>query len=231
MHKSRSEYRDGYKAHLAVEPETGIVTACKLTPANASDAANGTRLIEGEDAGLQVLGDGAYGSGDALAALREAGHQAMVKPFPISAGGGRFSRDDFVVDESAGTATCPAGHTVAITAKRRAVFGARCSTCPLRQACTTRKDGRALRLHRHDALLVESRRAWRDGDFAQDYRQWRPMVERSIAWLVAKGNRRVRYRGVARNQLGLTHRVAAINLRRLVNLGLHHDGTTWAILT
>lgn len=88
MHKSRSEYRDGYKAHLAVEPETGIVTACKLTPANASDAANGTRLIEGEDAGLQVLGDGAYGSGDALAALREAGHQAMVKPFPISAAGG-----------------------------------------------------------------------------------------------------------------------------------------------
>ena len=25
MHKSRSEYRDGYKAHLAVEPETGLV--------------------------------------------------------------------------------------------------------------------------------------------------------------------------------------------------------------
>src|SRR5438445_515524 len=27
MHKSRHEYRDGYKAHLAVEPETGIITA------------------------------------------------------------------------------------------------------------------------------------------------------------------------------------------------------------
>ncbi|MGH9019800.1 MAG: transposase, partial [Acidimicrobiales bacterium] len=34
MHKSRSEYRDGYKAHLAVEPETGLVTAAKLTPAS-----------------------------------------------------------------------------------------------------------------------------------------------------------------------------------------------------
>ena len=32
MHKSVSEYRDGYKAHLAVEPETGIVTAAALTP-------------------------------------------------------------------------------------------------------------------------------------------------------------------------------------------------------
>jgi len=29
MHKSRSEYRDGYKAHVAVEPETGIVTAAR----------------------------------------------------------------------------------------------------------------------------------------------------------------------------------------------------------
>ena len=55
------------------------------------------------------------------------------------------------------------------------------------------------------------------------------MVERSIAWLVAHGHRRVRYRGVERNQLGLATRVAAINLRRLVNLGLDHDGPTWIL--
>ena len=54
--------------------------------------------------------------------------------------------------------------------------------------------------------------------------RWRPMVERSIAWLVANGNRRVRFRGVERNQLGLSLRIAAINLRRMVNLGLDHDG-------
>ena len=33
MHKSRLEYRDGYKAHLAIEPETGLATAAALTPA------------------------------------------------------------------------------------------------------------------------------------------------------------------------------------------------------
>ena len=27
MHKSRSSYRDGFKAHIAVEPETGLITA------------------------------------------------------------------------------------------------------------------------------------------------------------------------------------------------------------
>ena len=56
------------------------------------------------------------------------------------------------------------------------------------------------------------------------------MVERSIAWLVAAGHRRVRYRGVARNRLGLAHRVAAINLRRAINLGLdYRDG--WVLGT
>jgi len=229
MHKSRSEYRDGYKAHVAVEPETGIVTACEVTPANASDAATGIRLLEGESPGLQVLADGAYGSGDALAAYQAGGHQAAVKPFPGTLKADVFSRDEFIVDYTARTATCPAGHTVALTANNNAVFGNRCGTCPLRSSCTTSVEGRTLRLHRHDSLLVDNRRAWREGDFADDYRQFRPMVERAIAWITAKGNRRVRYRGVDRNQLGLTLRVAAINLRRLVNLGLVHDGTTWAI--
>jgi hypothetical protein len=172
-----------------------------------------------------VLGDGAYGSGETLDALGKAGHHQAIKPWPMPpAVPGGFNRDDFVVDETAGTATCPAGHTVTITLGRAAVFGVRCRECPLRERCTTSKDGRTLRLNPHDDELVESRRAWRDGDFAEDYRRWRPMVERSIAWLVTSGNRRVRFRGVEKNQLGLSLRIAAINLRRLVNLGLVNDG-------
>jgi hypothetical protein len=86
-----------------------------------------------------------------------------------------------------------------------------------------------LHLHVRDAELRESRRAWRDGDFAEDYRRWRPMVERSIAWLVAKGNRRCRFRGVNANRLGLSLRAAAINLRRLVNLGLTTKRGKWKL--
>jgi IS5 family transposase len=226
MHKSRSEYRDGYKAHIAIEPETGLVTAAALTPANAADGSTGLTLLEGEEPGLQILGDGAYGTGEVLAAVHAAGHSGAIKPWPSPpAVPGGFGRDDFIVDMDAGTATCPAGHTVTITAGRAAVFGARCGSCPLRARCTKAREGRTLRLHRHDDELVESRRAWRSKDFEEDYRRWRPMVERSIAWLVAEGNRRVRFRGVERNQLGLSLRVAAINLRRLVNLGLtHHRG-------
>ena len=225
MHKSRSEYRDGYKAHIAIEPETGLVTAAALTPANAPDGSTGVVLLADEEPGLQVLGDGAYGNGETLDALGKAEHHRAIKPWPMRpAVPGGFEREDFVVDESVGTVTCPAGHTVMITPARRAVFGVRCRGCPLRDRCTTSKDGRTLGLNPHDAELMESRRAWRAGEFAEDYRRWRPMVERSIAWLVADNHRRVRFRGVERNQLGLSLRIAAINLRRLVNLGLDHDG-------
>jgi hypothetical protein len=57
------------------------------------------------------------------------------------------------------------------------------------------------------------------------------MVERTIAWLVIRGHRKVPYRGVARNQLWLTTRLAALNLRRLINLGLHHRADGWAVAT
>ena len=40
MHKSRSSYRDGYKAHIAVEPTTGFITACTLTPGTPVTAAS-----------------------------------------------------------------------------------------------------------------------------------------------------------------------------------------------
>jgi IS5 family transposase len=229
MHKSRSEYRDGYKAHIAIEPETGLVTACALTPAHAPDGPTGVELLGGELPGLQVLADSAYGSGETLAALTKAKHRLAIKPWSLlPAIPGGFTRDDFGVDEEAGTVSCPAGHVVRITVTRNAVFGVRCRGCSLRDRCTRSKNGRTVRLHRHDRELTESRRAWRNGEFLADYRRWRPMVERSIAWLVADGHRRVRFRGVQRNRLGLSLRIAAINLRRLVNLGLTFEGT-WQI--
>jgi IS5 family transposase len=231
MHKSVSAYRDGYKAHVAVEPETGLITAAALTPANAGDGPTGVELLDGEEPGVVVLADAAYGGGATRAALRAARHEQAIKAIPIRpAVPGGFDRDDFVVDHDARMITCPASHTVPITPKGNATFGVRCRGCPLRDRCTTAKDGRVLHIRAHDAELVEARQAWRDGDFAADYRRWRPMVERSIAWLVAKDNRRVRYRGVERNQHGLSLRVAAINLRRLVNLGLTRGPTGWALV-
>lgn len=231
MHKSRSSYRDGYKAHIAVEPETGIITACDLTPANIGDGPVSVGLLDGEEPGLQILADSAYGSGETRAALRKASHTQAIKPVPLAKPkiDDGYTRDDFTVDHDNRTVTCPAGHTVAITAKGAATFGIRCRGCPLRQKCTTSKTGRNLKISEHDNELVAARRQWNDKAFLDDYRQYRPMVERSIAWIVTNGHRRVRYRGVEPNRAQLTLRVAAINLRRLVNLGLNHNGHAWAV--
>ena len=225
MHKSSSTYRDGYKAHLSVEPETGLITAASLTPANAADGPAGVALLEKEEPGLEVLADSAYGSGEVRAALVAASHRATIKPIPLRpAVPDGFTIDDFTIDENARTVTCPQGITVSINARRKADFRSHCRACPLRERCTRSKRGRTITLHPHHDLLFAARREARTDQFQIDYRQHRPMVERSIAWLVARGHRRVRYRGVARNQLGLSLRVSAINLRRLVNLGLDHQG-------
>jgi len=232
MHKSRSEYRDGYKAHVAVEPDTGIITGAALTPANAADGPTGVALVADEDGRTEVYADSAYGSGETRAEIRRHGHDPVIKPIPlrpvVPEG---FTRDDFVIDHRARTATCPGGHTVAISPGGAATFGVRCTGCPFRQRCTTARDGRVLRVSDHDDELVYGRQAWGDPVVQAHYRRHRPMVERTIAWLVARGNRRVPYRGVERNQQWLTHRAAALNLRRLVTLGVRFDGSGWRLTT
>lgn len=235
-HKTVSRKQDGFKAHLAVEPDTGIVTGCELTKATGTEAADGTvgvAMLERDQSvtePVEVLADSAYGTGEALDKLDRAGHLPLVKPWPTKPTvSGGFDLDDFTVDEHAGTVTCPNGTVRPITPSRSVTFGAACRGCPLRARCTAAKDGRTLRLHEYDMLQRAHRRRARDPQWKATYRQHRPMVERSIAWLVARGNRKVRYRGVAKNDAWLHTRTAALNLRRLLNLGLIHDQGTWAI--
>jgi len=70
---------------------------------------------------------------------------------------GGFTADDFTVDPSARTVSCPAGITRHLTAKNAVIFGVACRDCPLRERCTTAKDGRTLHLHQHDGLLRAAR--------------------------------------------------------------------------
>jgi hypothetical protein len=237
VHKSRHQRQDGYKAHVAIEPGTGLFTGGRLSRASGEDnheAVTGLELLAGEDAGLTVLGDTAYGTGPARAGLAAAGHTAVIRPGPLRpAVAGGFTIDDFIIDEAAGTATCPNGVTRRITARRKVTFGAACHACPLRSKCTTRTQGRILSLHEHDSILRQARRDWAAReDFRDTYRQHRPMVERSIAWLIGpKGRcRQLRYRGVRSNDQWLHLRMAALNLRRMINLGLQAAaGGRWII--
>jgi hypothetical protein len=256
--KSPEARRDGYRAHVAADPETGIITDEKLTKAAGSensDAAAAAEFVETEaangggtssagahdgdrgrdgDGGGQLAwyGDSAYGTGELRQAIAEAGHQAVIKPWSaLPAVEGGFTRDDFTLNAPTATVTCPAGITRQITARNAVIFGVVCRACPLRQRCTAAKDGRTLHLHEHEDLLRAARAAW--AGLRQDYTQHRPHVERAIAQVATWRGRRLklRYRGVTKNNAWLKRRTAAVNLRNLLSHGLAHRDGAWVLAT
>ena len=238
--KSPEARRDGYRAHVVAEPETGIITDEALTMAAGpqnSDAAVAEQFLAGDSAAgsdiRQWYGDSAYGTGDLRGAIHDAGHDAVIKPrlIPAAVTGG-FTVDDFTVDEHAATVRCPAGHTRPITKARNVVFGVLCRDCPLREQCTTSKTGRTLTLHERDDLLRAARRAWSaQPDLRENYRTNRPNVERVVSQIANRGGRRVklRYRGTAKNHAWLTRRTAALNLRNLLGRSLSRTAGAWTL--
>ena len=238
--KSPENRRDGYRAHVAADPETGIITGEELTRAagaDNSDAAVAAGFVAEQAASggpaCGWYGDTAYGTGDLRTAISQAGHTAVIKPGPLKpAVEGGFTLDDFTASEAAGTVTCPADITRHITAGRRVTFGAACTGCPLRARCTTAKDGRKLVLHPRDAILRAARAAWAaQPALREDYRQHRPHIERVISQIASRGGRRLklRYRGTARNNAWLKNRTAALNLRNLIRRGLGHRNGAWSL--
>jgi Transposase DDE domain/Transposase domain (DUF772) len=240
-HKTDHHAFDGYKGHLALDPDHELVTATAVTPGSAGDASVVLGLLADELADvdpaasaepLTVYGDSAYGAGPVLAALAAAGARSRVKVQPSSRIPGHFSKDDFAIDLAARTVTCPAGRVAPFRGIRdvRAEFGRACSACPLFARCTSSPAGRVITINPHEALLAAGRAASRDPAWRADYRASRPKVERKIAHLVRRrhGGRRARVRGRVKVGADFALLAAAINLARLAVLGLFGSGGTWA---
>jgi DDE family transposase/transposase-like protein DUF772 len=205
------------------EPDAAVSTA---------DSADGPQGARPAQARLEIYGDSSYGSGEARAAYRAAGHDTVIKPGPLRpAVPGGFTIDDFTIDERAGTVTCPAGHAMAMSARTRTVsFGQLCATCPLRSRCTTAKDGRSTRIHPREDLLRAARAQARTDDFKKAY-PTRSAIERIISWTATCNGRRIRlrYTGTAKNNAWLHTRCAAINLRTLLRHGLTRRDGAWCL--
>ena len=113
--------------------EAVVGLACSTTTRTAGDRVRGARRL------------GLRHRRRPRRARRKPGTPRSSNPAPLRpAVAGGFTLDDFTVDETAGTVTCPNGITRRITATRSVTFGAACRGCPLRQRCTTAKDGRTL---------------------------------------------------------------------------------------
>jgi hypothetical protein len=264
-HKTCHRSFDGYKGHVAIDPDSEIITATGVTAGNSGDAEAAEGLIAdllpgdpgsaGAEAGGQetgappagpgaagggsgqaaVYGDAAYGSGELLERVEDAGLYCGIKVQPPPAVKDHFPKDRFAIDLDGKTVTCPAGITVPTRASGRdrhageARFGAACRTCPLAAQCTSAKGGRTITIGPHEARLAAARLAQASPAWRADYRATRPKVERKIGHLMRRrhGGRRARVRGQLKVAADFTLLAAAANLARLAALGFSGNNGSW----
>ncbi|MBI5289228.1 MAG: IS1182 family transposase [Chloroflexi bacterium] len=254
-HKTSARGFDGYKGHIAIDPDSEIITATAVTAGNASDGSAAEAVLDdvltpSESVSSQataaqqpapperaeVYGDASYGTATLVERLEEAGVEPNVKVQGASPPReGFYSQDDFTIDTAAATVCCPQGVLVVLQPRKDgsgiAEFGAHCMACPGRARCTTSPNGRTVRVHPKHDTLIRHRRRQRDPAWRSRYRGTRPKVERKLAHLMRRrhGGRRARMRGKARIGDDFALLAAAVNLRRLAVLGVRCTSTGWRL--
>jgi hypothetical protein len=247
-HKTAARGFDGYKGHVAIDPDSEVIVATVVTAGNVGDASAAQALLAQDLSAktaetsvdqepLTVYGDSAYGTGVLLETFEQAGVDARCKTQPPRAPGGRFPKSEFRVDLDAGTVTCPADHTVKLrphkNGRHAARFGKLCTSCPLAERCTSSRKGRTIHLGQHERQLATARTRQTDPDWKTDYNQTRPKVERKISHLMHRkhGGRRARVRGSTKVTADFQLLAAAVNLARFAVLGLDRQPHGWALTT
>jgi len=259
-HKTSARGFDGYKGHVAVDPDSELITATTVTAGNVGDGQAVDALLADELANaevpstedeppagaepspatpaepLSVYGDSAYGAGSVLDTLEHADAEIMCKAQPPNAPAGRFAKDAFGIDLTAGTVTCPAGQTALLRQVKDghiAHFGQACQGCPLAERCTTSPSGRSIHLGVYEQQLTRARARQTDPAWKADYTATRPKVERKISHLMRRrhGGRRARVRGHTKVDADFSLLAAAVNLARLATLGVTHHTGGWAVNT
>ena len=241
-HKTASRGFDGYKGHIAEDPDSEIITNTTVTPGNAGDGSVAEDLIEDlldrDDPGnddAAVYGDSAYGGGEFQQRLEDEDIDSKCRTQPPAAPKGRFGKDRFTIDLEADTVTCPNNVTVTIRrgadGKGIAYFANACTSCPMRTACTAAVGGRTIRVGIHEAALARARERQQATEWRDDYRATRPKVERKLGHLMRRrhGGRRARVRGRPKVDADFNLLAAAANVARLGVLGLRSTTTGWAI--
>ena len=242
--KSSRRRFDGHKAAVVVDTDTQLITAVDVLPGNAWDSTGALDLVEQSEASagvpvVEAMGDTAYGDGGTRQDFADAGRK-LVARVPGRPNSKHFPKDDFVIDLTTGTCTCPAGQVTRqlvpmathtdLTGRTYKQEGFRfdaavCGACPLRPQCTSAKSGvgRTVRLHPQEALLQEARALQQSAGYNQ-YRQRRVVAEHRLARLVQLGVRQSRYFGRAKTKFQLYLAATVANLTLLTDkIGLTAD--------
>jgi len=230
--KSASGKFTGHKGAIAVDTESGVITAADVMPGNAPDNSDALELVQetsrntgGEVA--KVIGDCAYGDGATRRKFKEQGHELVVK-VPRGGRPGYFAKGDFKIDLEQGAVTCPAGQTTSKWKLKRVRTGTRgervavqqfefaaeqCRRCAHYRQCVQSKlgKGRSIVLHPEEGLLQEARAYQETEAFREDIKL-RQTVEHRLARLVQLGIRKARYFGRAKTKWQLLLAAAVANL-------------------
>jgi hypothetical protein len=214
-----------------------------------ADAAVGLLKCQKRSVGLlprELLCDGAYGSADVRAELKELGVEVVAKLRPLT-DSKHFRKDEFEIDLLAnggeGRVTCPAGATT--TDFRMARDGwyrpvklfrfpkEVCEGCELKESCLGGPNGRVknpvrpppgrqVQLHYHEEVIREARAAQKTPEQKRALRERlrpRAKVERKISEVLRlHGLRQGRYFGLKKTDLQAVTTATMVNAKRLFTL-------------
>jgi len=216
--KSKSKLFNGYKRHVATDLDIrGLIAAVAVTPANQPEHTAALPLLtDCESLGRRVgtiAIDRGYLGAEAIRQRHVEGDRVVCKPFP-SRNHGRFTKQDFQIDLSAQTVTCPNGVVRPVRLGRTVLFPAgACGPCPQRERCTRSKAGRGrtLSIHPAEPLLAELHERLKTDEGRKELRE-RVVVEHTLAAVGLRQGRRARYRGLRKNLFDLRRHAAVNNI-------------------
>lgn len=221
--KSSGKTYNGHKAHVAVETQTGIITAVDVTIPATPDGSKVAELVAETErlTGSKVqtiLGDSAYSSRTAVEQAEQVEADLVAKvPEPPK---GRFGPRAFKVSKDRQTAVCPAGFFSEKRGRSKDsvvhTWATPCAACPLRGRCYSREESEQRRLvvaPDFHARLQRARRA--KSAKGRALLKYRVVAEHAIARTKNLGAATARYFGRARTRGQWLWSAAMANLQRI----------------
>jgi transposase len=239
MGKKTSTVWPGYKAHIVIDEESGIITGVKTTPANATDGSQLRPLLQEQEEvhaikPKELTGDKAYDWGENLELLnsnKTIANIGISKQANTRNGAGYFTVDDFLYDHENNKLMCPAGH-ISTNCYREILYHyhlnkpgyafqfkpSLCNVCPLKSKCVKNEKGRRVYISYYEPYYRQARQRLATEEGKQAYRN-RYKIEQKVADLTRYcGLRRCRYRGLGRAQIHTLLATIACNIKRMAKL-------------
>ena len=217
--KSKSTTITGFKGHIAVELDHGLVLDGLAEPANKREHAAADTMranIEHFAPVGELHIDRGFLSAGWVTELDHAGVPVFSKPWNPS-NHGLYPKSAFTIDMAAQTVTCPGGETASIPSKRgkdgrRQIAFTACTSCPLRPQCTKSERGRSIVLHEAEDFLQRLQAAKRTPEGRARLRE-RTAVEHSLAHVLQYAPHEARYLGSRKNTFSLRRAGAIVNFQ------------------